>query len=254
MLKKTVCSLLMIAMGAGSVSLQAAAQDAAWSYSGSNGPNAWHTLSGSYSQCRTGQFQSPINIEGTEPAVMHRLRTDYSVAPVNMVNTRLGVVADYPMGSYLNVGNKSFALNGFMFRSPAEHTVAGETYPLSLQFMHRASDGSRAIVVSLVKEGRENLAMTELTPHLPLEPDQRNTRPEVLINARDFMPQDSSYYRYSGSLTVPPCSEGVSWYILKDPIELSADQINLIKGVIGGPNARPVQARGNRIIMDARGQ
>lgn len=253
MLKPFAIGLLLVGFAAPALA-PAKAQQANWSYSGANGPSAWHTLSNGYAQCSTGKFQSPINIEGTEPAVMHRLRSNYLVAPVNMVNTRLGIAADYPAGSELKVGPKTFALNGFMFKSPAEHTVAGEAFPLSLQFIHRAQDGSRAIVVSLVKEGRENLAMSELTPHLPLEPDQRNRRPEVLFNARDLMPNDSGYYRYSGSLTMPPCSEGISWYVLKDPIEMSKEQINLIKGVIGGTNARPLQNRGNRIIMDARGQ
>lgn len=223
-----------------------------WSYSGDNGPQAWHTLSGANALCAAGQFQSPIDIEGTEPAVMHRLQTDYEVTAINLAHNRVMIGMDYERGSYLRVGPKSMILNGFVFRTPAEHTVAGESFPMSIQFMHRATDGTRAIVVALFKQGRENKALSELLPHLPLEPDQRMRRNDILINARDLMPNDRSYYRYVGSLTMPPCAEGVNWYILKGVLEASEEQINLIKGVIGSDNARPVQRRGNRMILDTR--
>ncbi|WP_262693742.1 carbonic anhydrase [Kordiimonas aquimaris] len=232
----------------------AQAQEANWSYNGNNGPSAWHTLGSANAICRTGQFQSPINIEGTEPAVMRRLETNYTVTPIDLTNNRLSIHMRYDAGSSLQVGAKSYALEGAVFHTPAEHTVANKTFPMSIQFMHTATDGKRAVVVSLIEEGAENKAITEFMPHLPLEPDQRNRRADVFVNARDLMPSNKDYYRYTGSLTTPPCTEGVSWYILKKPVQFSAEQILLIKGVIGGDNARPMQQRGNRIILDARGQ
>lgn len=231
----------------------AGAQDN-WSYSGSNGPDTWHTLSNANTLCAVGQMQSPINIEGTEPAMMNRLQPDYTVSALNLAHLRVMVAMDYETGSYLRVGKKVMALSGFVFRTPAEHTVDGERHPMSIQFLHRASNGDRAIVVAMVKEGRENRALSELLPHLPLEPDQRNRQAGVMINARDLMPNNKDYYRYMGSLSMPPCGEGVSWYIYKQPIEASAEQINLIKGVVGAENARPLQRRGSRLILDARGQ
>jgi len=225
-----------------------------WSYGGANGPANWHTLSGANSICAVGQFQSPINIEGTEPAVMHRLQPAYKVSAINLAHNRLMISMDYEQGSFLRVGKKMMALNGFVFRAPAEHTVAGKSFPLSIQFMHRRSDGSRAVVVTLVEEGKANRALAEFIANMPLEPDQRNRNANVLVNARDLMPDDKSYFRYMGSLTTPPCSEGVSWYIYKQPLEASKEQIGLIKGVIGADNARPLQRRGNRLILDAQGQ
>lgn len=247
--KLTVSVAAALAMMASS----AAAQDN-WSYQGANGPESWHTLSDANTMCAVGQMQSPINIEGTEPARMNRLRPDYTVSALNLAHLRLMVAMDYENGSYLRVGKKVMALNGFVFRTPAEHTIDGERHPMSIQFLHRASNGDRAIVVAMVKEGRENRALSELMPHMPLEPDQRNRQEGVLINARDLMPDNKDYYRYVGSLTMPPCGEGVNWYIYKQPIEASAEQINLIKGVVGAENARPLQRRGSRLILDARGQ
>lgn len=225
-----------------------------WSYGGSNGPANWHTLSDANSICAVGQFQSPINIEGTEPAVMHRLRPDYKVSAINLAHNRLMISMDYEQGSYLRVGKKMLALNGFVFRAPAEHKVAGKSFPLSIQFNHRRTDGSRAVIVTLMEEGRANRALAEFIANMPLEPDQRNRNASILVNARDLMPDDKSYFRYMGSLTTPPCSEGVSWYIYKKPMQASKEQIDLIKGVIGAANARPLQSRGNRLILDAQGQ
>ncbi len=225
-----------------------------WSYSGANGPANWHTLSGANSVCAAGQFQSPINIEGTEPAVMHRLRPDYRVSEINLAHNRLMITMDYERGSYLRVGKKLLPLNRFVFRAPAEHTIAGESFPLSVQFIHRGTDGSYAVVVTLVKEGQANRALAEFIANMPLEPDQRNRNNNILVNARDLMPTNKNYFRYMGSLTTPPCSEGVNWYIYKQPIQASKEQIDLIKGVVGAGNARPLQKRGNRLVLEARGQ
>jgi len=231
----------------------ALAQDA-WSYSGGKGPNNWYQLSPANNLCRTGKSQSPINIEGTDPAIMHRLITDYGVSPLALKNNQIRVDMTYAPGSLLKVGRKNFTLMSMDFHTPAEHQVAGKVFPMSIQFKHRAADGNWAIIETLVKEGDENLAAQEIWDHLPLEPGQTVKLPKVLVNARDLMPTDKSYYRYMGSLSTPPCSEGVSWYILKRPIELSKSQIDLIRGIVGGDTARPLQPRNNRMILDARPQ
>lgn len=231
----------------------ATAQDN-WSYSGTNGPDNWHSLSSANAVCRSGRQQSPINIEGTEPVIMHRLATNYTVTPVNLRNDRLAINMPYADGSFLTIGGKVFQLRGFTFRTPAEHAVSGTRHPMSIQFFHEDVSGQKAIIEVLVKEGKANLAAQELWELMPLEPDQVVKNNKTLINARDLMPADKSYYRYMGSLTTPPCSEGVNWYILKKPLELSKEQISLVRGILGGDTARPLQNRNNRIILDARPQ
>jgi carbonic anhydrase len=230
-----------------------AAQDN-WSYSGNNGPASWHQLSPGYAQCRTGRSQSPIAIDGTDPVIMHRLVTDYRVSPLDLKNNHHSVSMKYASGSRLIVGAKRFNLLDFSFHSPGEHTVAGEQFPMSIQFKHRAADGSMAIVATLVREGAANLAAQEIWDNMPLEAGQAMKSAKVLVNARDLMPTDKGYYRYMGSLTTPPCSEGVHWYVLKKPLELSKAQIDLLRGVVGGDSARPLQPRNNRMILDARPQ
>lgn len=229
------------------------AQDT-WSYTGDNGPPNWHRLSPANSVCRTGRSQSPIAIDGTDPAIMHQLVTDYKVSPLNLANNKQTLSMRYAEGSRLLIGAKRFNLVGFSFHTPGEHTVAGERFPASIQFHHQSFDGRMAIVETLVREGDTNLAVQEIWDNMPLEAGQSNKTNKVLINARDLMPTDKSYFRYMGSLTTPPCSEGVHWYVLKNPIELSRAQLDLLKGVTGGENARPIQNRNNRMILDARPQ
>ncbi len=224
-----------------------------WSYSGDKGPKAWSKLPGS-ALCRSGQRQSPINIEGTDPVIMHRLITGYKVAPIDMKNDGRLITMAYSKGSYLTVGNKIFTLTDLSFHTPAEHTIAGKVYPMSIQFRHKAANGQWAIIESLVKEGKHNLAAQEFLDNIPLEPGQKMKQEKVMVNARDLMPTDKAYFRYMGSLTTPPCTEGVSWYVLKKPIQLSKNQIELVKSVVGGDSARPLQARKNRMILDARPQ
>jgi len=220
-----------------------------WSYSGSTGPDAWSSIAPA---CGAG-MQSPIVISGTEPALMHRLEPLYNVTSVATHNDGSTVRQNYAPGSILRVGAKVFVLKEFHFHTPAEHQVLDRTFPLEIQFTHQALSGEMAIVSVLVEEGGANEAAEELLPHLPIETGQGVNLPNVKINARDFMPQEKDYFRYMGSLSHPPCTPGVNWYVLKTPIEFSADQIKLVQGIVG-TNNRPVQPRDNRIILDAQSQ
>ncbi|NVJ98717.1 MAG: carbonic anhydrase family protein [Alphaproteobacteria bacterium] len=236
-------------LGAAMATSGAYALQDGWSYSGSTGPSSWSSVSPTCS----GRMQSPIVIEGTEAVIMHRLDPQYRVNPIATHNDGRMVGQSYESGSILRVGAKIYMLQEFHFHTPAEHQVLDRTYPMSIQFTHRSLTGELAVVSVLVREGKANVAAAELLPNLPVEPGQTMNLPNVLINARDFMPADHSYYRYMGSLSHPPCTEGVNWYVMKTPIEFSAEQIAAIKGITG-ENARPTQPRNNRIILDAQPQ
>lgn len=230
------------------VSAASTAQDN-WSYGGSTGPGAWPNVAPTCA----GNMQSPILIEGTEPVIMHRLETNYHVAPIALHNDRHTIRQAYASGSALTVGSKVFELQEFRFHTPAEHQIMDQKFPMEIQFLHRSLRGELAVVSVLVKTGKANTAADEILPHLPIEPDQNMNRPDIKINARDLMPDEKSYYRYMGSLTYPPCVEGVNWYVLKRPIEMSSEQIAALRGIMG-ENARPLQPRNNRILLDAQGQ
>jgi carbonic anhydrase len=220
-----------------------------WSYDPANGPEKWGALSNEFAACNTGSYQSPINIEGTDPAILHGLQLHYNVNEVDLRHTGKQIIQNYKAGSFLHVGDKHFELRSFTFRTPAEHTIAEKSYPLEVQFEHIGMDGTKAILSVLGSEGLENKALKEIITNLPLEPGQNSTLNTAFINARDLVPHNKSYYRYNGSLTYPPCTEGVNWYILKTPIEFSKEQIDLLNA-LSGNNARPLHSRNHRIILD----
>lgn len=246
MIRKTITGPAIAAalLSAGS----ATAQDN-WSYTGATGPSNWASIAPACG----GAFQSPITIEGTEPVIMHRLQTNYNVTPVMMQNETTGVRLEYQRGSLLVIGAHVFQLRDVTFHTPGEHRILDRSFPLEIQFRHESLSGEIAIVSVLVGEGKANIAAEEWLPFLPLEPGQNMRRPDVKVNARDLMPHQKDYFRYMGSLTTPPCTEGVSWYVMKTPIEFSSQQIAMVKGIVGD-NARPLQPRNNRIILDAKPQ
>jgi carbonic anhydrase len=114
--------------------------------------------------------------------------------------------------------------------------------------VHKNERGELGVLGVLVQEGHQNLALEEIWGHLPQQADVEHVIAEVVINARDLLPRDPSYYRYMGSLTTPPCSEGVNWHVMAEPIEASADQIRLFVDVVG-INARPVQPTNGRMLV-----
>ncbi|UTW55239.1 carbonic anhydrase [Kordiimonas sp. SCSIO 12610] len=230
------------------LSTNTVAQDA-WSYEGNTGPDNWGNLSPDYKLCSAGQYQSPINIEGTDPAILHDLQLNYNVHPVDLRHHGKHIVQNYSNQSVLNVGASAYELKTLTFKSPAEHTIAGNRYPLEIQLTHQNKNGEVAILSIFGATGSENLALNEIIANLPLEAGQTSKNDKVVFNARDLTPHNKAYYRYNGSLTTPPCTEGVNWYILKTPIEASPQQINMLNA-LSGNNARPVNTRNHRIILD----
>ncbi|GHF16419.1 carbonic anhydrase [Kordiimonas sediminis] len=238
-------------VAAGFLGAVAADTTSDWGYAGATGPDNWGTLSQAYRTCATGSLQSPIDIEGTDPVIMHTLEPQYRVTDLDLVNTGKTLRQSYGRDSYLNVGDKRFTLQGFELRSPSEHTVMGQSFPMEIQLMHTSDKGETAIVSVLVEEGAENAAAAEFWQYLPLLNGQSFRSADIKINARDLMPFSLSYYRYMGSLTTPPCTEGVHWYVLKTPITLSKEQIDAAYGIMGR-SARPVQPRFHRMILDTK--
>jgi carbonic anhydrase len=246
MLKKL---LFITGLAASTLSVSAiGSEGATWSYSGENGPDNWGTLSKENETCMYGRSQSPIDLEGTDPVRMHPIETDYQVSSLALVNNGHTLQQTYEAGSWLKVGSKSYELLQFHMHSQSEHTVMGKSYPLELHFVHRDPAGTLAYIAVFVEEGAEHPAAKEFWNSLPLEPGQ-TYKSDTKINARDLMPFSKSYYRYMGSLTTPPCTEGVNWYVLKAPLQMSADQISSVQGIMG-QNNRNTQPRFNRMILD----
>jgi carbonic anhydrase len=119
---------------------------------------------------------------------------------------------------------------------------------MEVHLVHKSADGALAVVGVMVEEGNENLALSEFWSLMPRQAGETKQDKRTLINARDLLPHDTGYYRYMGSLTTPPCSEGVHWHVMAEPVTASAEQIRQIASVIGA-NARPVQPTGQRLVL-----
>ena len=223
-----------------------------WGYEGPGGPAHWGGIKQAYKICAAGRSQSPINIESAEAGRLAPLGIHYKVSLIEMVNNGHTVQINYGKGSYITLGSERYDLLQFHFHTPSEHRIAGRSFPMEIHFVHRNKRGQLAVVGVLATVGDYNLAAREIWDRLPARAHSKSTDTRALINARDLLPDETKYFRYSGSLTTPPCSEKVNWVILQKPVHFSGDQIAKLHRIIGR-NARPAQARNSRYLLQSVG-
>jgi carbonic anhydrase len=216
------------------------------------GPTEWGTIQGD-ELCALGHEQSPINIKrasvkngSEEPA----LKFSYQSSALNLINNGHTVQQDFPAGSTLKIGPKTFTLKQFHFHAPSENQIDGKSFPLELHFVHVDEQGKPAVVVAvLIKEGGHNSDIDAIFSKLPKKEGQKEKSEITQIDPMKLLPDDLSYYRYSGSLTTPPCSEGLSWYVLRDTISMDTLQIKAFTSILGfAHSSRPIQPLGNRVV------
>lgn len=223
-----------------------------WGYQGAGGPAHWGDLKPTFKACSAGHRQSPVNLEATEPGHLAPLAMHYKVSLIDLVNNGHTVQVNYGKGSYITIGDERYDLLQFHFHTPSEHRVAGRSFPMEIHFVHRNKRGRLAVVGVLVAFGDYNLAAREIWDRLPARAHTKSANTRALINARDLLPGDTKHFRYSGSLTTPPCSENVKWLVLQTPVVFSEGQIAKLHRIIG-MNARPAQARNSRYLLQSIG-
>lgn len=220
-------------------SFAAGGNKAHWSYSGSDGPAKWGSLAAEYSTCTTGMTQSPINISKTSRADLGDIEIDYRATPLKILNNGHAIQVNYSSDSYMRVGGKTYKLLQFHFHSPSEDTVDGKHYAMQAHFVHKSDDGQLAVLGVFLKEGRQNSFVQTLWDNFPTSVGLENVNNYVSINGSELLPSVGSYYHFSGSLTTPPCSEGVQWYVLKNPVEVSSAQVQKFVSSLGETNRPP---------------
>lgn len=225
-----------------------------FSYSGATGPQHWGSLSADWSACGAGQSQSPIDIASAVDKDLPTLNLDYKVGSQTFVNNGHAVQVNYAPGSTLSDDGGSaglgstFELKQFHFHSPSEHQRNGKNLPAEIHLVHADASGKLAVVSLLVEEGAQNPVISMLWNQLPGVEGTSNDVPGV--NVADLLPPDRSHFVYAGSLTTPPCSEGVYWIVMKQPVTMSIEQVEQLKQAIGFANNRPVQALNGRTITE----
>jgi carbonic anhydrase len=222
-----------------------------WAYSGPGDPTHWGKLDAAYSSCSTGHAQSPIDVKNAKPADLPALKIDYQAVPLNIIDNGHTIQVNYPPGSTLTVGDKTYTLKQFHFHHPAEEYINGKSFPLVAHLVHADAEGHLAVIAVLYEPGAANPLIDKLWKNLPAEKEKAQDVPSVSVQAQDLLPSDRGYYTFAGSLTTPPCSEGVAWYVLQSHATLSPEQIAVFAKIYP-KNARPIQATNGREILQSK--
>ncbi len=218
-----------------------------WGYSGHEGPEHWGTLSPSYQVCKDGQKQSPIDIHGVAKKALDPIQFDYTAKPKSIVNNGHTIQVNMNPGSSITVNGKTYKLLQFHFHSPSEHTINGAPGDMVAHFVHQAADGQLGVVGVLMNSGASNPVVAELWQKLPKTSGSKTDLGGFQSDVASVMPVDRAYYNYSGSLTTPPCSEGVNWMVLQQPSSVSATQVAAFTALFS-KSVRPVQPLNGRQI------
>ncbi len=221
--------------------------DAHWSYTGSNGPEHWADMSKEFKLCGNGKEQSPININGAKTENLPTIQFDYKPGSLEIINNGHTILVKRAKGNSITVGGEQYELLQFHFHTPGENTVDGKVFPMGIHLVHKNAKGKIMVLGVFTKIGAKNTVLDKAWNHMPQQSAEKKKVASVSINAVDLLPTDHSYYRFKGSITIPPCSEGVEWIVLKTPIEVSDEQIKQFSKVIG-VNARPVQPMYSRTL------
>lgn len=227
-----------------------------WSYDGETGPEHWADLSPDYAMCREGSAQSPIDLTAATSVAgppVHAaaggglLTSDqpHDVLDISDNGHTIQVTDDTP--SSLDLDGEHYELIQYHFHAPSEHTLDGRHAPLEVHLVHKSATGRLAVVGVLIEGGGHDAEWDSIVDTLPEVADESRRVEGDGLDVTDLLPLSGSYYRYSGSLTTPPCSEGVEWIVMADTHELGPDQIAAFASRLHHNN-RPVQPRGERSL------
>ncbi|HXZ78715.1 MAG TPA: carbonic anhydrase family protein [Terriglobales bacterium] len=220
-----------------------------WTYTGAEGPEHWGDLDPSFTTCKTGKEQSPIDIRNPQKASLPRIQFDYQPAPLKIIDNGHSIQVNYSSGSTITVGDHKYELKQFHFHHPSEEKINGQPSDMVAHLVHADAEGKLAVVAVLLKKGQANSAIQTIWDHLPREKGVETPVEGITINAADLLPEKLGYYTFAGSLTTPPCTEGVTWYVLKSSKTLSAQQVDAFAKPYP-MNARPTQPLNGRVVKE----
>jgi len=232
-------------------------EDPHWGYEAAEGPSSWGKLSPKWAVCAGGRAQSPIDIDKTRKADLPALKAEFRPAELkivhhehmaDVVNTGHSIQVNYTEGDKLKLGNEEFELLQYHFHSPSEHTVAGKQFPMEMHMVHKSAEGKLAVVGVFIQEGAANPAFEPVWANLPGAKAVEHHLEHVKVDVNKLLPASTASYRYTGSLTTPPCSEDVKWTVMSTPIQVSKQQIDAFRAIMKGNN-RPVQPLNGRAVV-----
>jgi carbonic anhydrase len=220
-----------------------------WSYNGATGPTHWKSMETEFEACGIGREQSPIDIRtsSAQKTDLPAIRFDYRPGPLKIIDNGHTVQVNVAPGSTIDVGGRRFELVQFHFHRPSEEAIDGKHQDMVAHLVHKDAEGKLGVVAVLLKSGAVNPAVASLWSNLPSRKEVEVAVPGVTIDPAELLPADRAYYTFAGSLTTPPCSEGVAWFVLKNPTTLSPGEIERFARLYP-MNARPVQPLNGRVV------
>lgn len=221
-----------------------------WSYEGDTGPANWGKLRTEYTQCLSGTRQSPIDIRDGIKVEQEAIVFDYKPSYFRILDNGHSIQVNYGAGSRLSVMGRNFELVQFHFHRPSEERIDGRSFDMVIHLVHKDLDGRLAVLAVMLERGEASPLIQTLWNNLPLEKNE-DYLARVPINAIDVIPSKRDYYSYMGSLTTPPCTEGVLWLVMKQPVTLSEEQIAVFSRFYRN-NVRPIQPTNGRVIKESR--
>lgn len=219
-----------------------------WTYSGETGPEHWASVHSDYATCQSGKMQSPVDLKWHKPTKAAAFHASYKPTKSFVSDNGHAIQVAFDMGGTIKVKGESYDLMQVQFHSPSEHTLSGQHYPLEAQFVHKSADGKTLVLAALYKEGKENSVLAKIWNAIPNPPAPASAT-DLEISAHDMMPPMKTYYEYTGSMTTPPCSEGVHWMVFNSPMNVSKGQLEALHH-FHADNSRPVQDLNGRKIVN----
>lgn len=220
-----------------------------WTYKGHTGAAKWGDLQADFATCKIGREQSPIDIRGAGKADLPPIDFGYVQSGAEVVNNGHTIQVNLSEGGTVKLATGTYKLLQFHFHTPSEEKIKGVAYPMVAHLVHKNDDGGLAVVAVLFQLGKKNPALTRIFKAMPHSADGKADLAEG-FNASDLLPAKQSYYAFVGSLTTPPCSEGVRWQVLKNRVQISKGQLHAFQRLYP-MNARPVQPLNGRSLQQS---
>jgi carbonic anhydrase len=243
-----------------------------WGYEGDHGPLHWGSLGPDFSLCSKGMSQSPIDLLNGHQMALDDIQFSYKDAPFHVINNGHTLqeleplpetvksrypkhgqtVLHFDKDSTIVFDGDLYLLEQFHFHAPSEHTIDNKHYPMELHLVHHNERHEAAVVAVFIEEGKHNPFFETFLEHAPAKVGEVIDDHEHFVNPSDLLPKRRSYYRYFGSYTTPPCHEGVIWAVMHDPVQVSAEQIQRFRALLGHDNVRPTQPLHKRFVLEGR--
>jgi carbonic anhydrase len=220
-----------------------------WTYEGESGPANWSKINSDWAMCASGRRQSPVDIRDGIKVDLEQITFDYHPSSFNETDNGHTIQVMVGGGNFITVGNQTYELQQFHFHRPSEERINGKGTEMVIHLVHRSVEGKLAIVAVLLERGKPHNLMQTVWNHLPLEKHE-TVAPSVVLDLKDALPERREYFTYMGSLSEPPCTEGVLWIVMKQVMQASPAQMALFSRLYP-LNARPVQPNYGRVIKES---